>query len=432
MPPAPYVAHRRSRSPAPDIRWGRSMAVEVLSLLTELRAITATPGRGCTRLAYTPLESEAHGLVWSHFARRGFVRLGDAAGNMFVLPEAVASDAATSPVVLVGSHLDTVIEGGWLDGALGVALGARVVDALAPKGRRVGLVVFRDEEGVRFGTGLFGSKVFAGLCTEADLAATDAEGERLADLVPDAAGCLQYQRPVRPAAYLECHIEQGLRLIERGRRAAGVSGIVGIRRVELVGTGAANHAGTTEMHRRVDALVPVAEIVARLPSLVADLPEAVITCGRMLVLPGAPNIVPGEVRATVEIRDCRTSTMDLVERRLRDLASAVRPATARSRMAQVRITPVVEIPPAPTDAGLNAVLAEVLTEHGLPVEQLPSMAGHDAQHVARVCPTGMLFIPSIGGVSHHPAEDSDPKDILLAATLMTAWAERAAATCSSS
>jgi N-carbamoyl-L-amino-acid hydrolase len=124
--------------------------------------------------------------------------------------------------------------------------------------------------------------------------------------------------------------------------------------------------------------------------------------------------------------------MDLVERRLRDLASAVRPATARSRMAQVRITPVVEIPPAPTDAGLNAVLAEVLTEHGLPVEQLPSMAGHDAQHVARVCPTGMLFIPSIGGVSHHPAEDSDPKDILLAATLMTAWAERAAATCSSS
>ena len=408
------------------------MTLDVLALLVELRALTASPGRGCTRLAYTPRESQAHDLVWGRFAQRGYARVSDPAGNMFVLPESVARDASTTPVVLVGSHLDTVIEGGWLDGALGVAIGAQVVDALGPAGHRVGLVVFRDEEGVRFRTGLFGSKVFAGLCGEADLAVTDAEGARLAGLVPDAAGCVRYQRPVRPAAYLECHIEQGVRLIERGRRAAVVTGMVGIRRLELVGTGAANHAGTTEMHRRVDALLPVAAAVARLPTLVEDLPEAVITCGRIGVQPGAANIVPGEARALVEIRAPDTASIDLVERRLRALVRGLRPPTPSSRPAEVRIEPVVEIPPAPTDPGLRALLADVMRAHGLPVEELPSMAGHDAQHVARICPAGMLFIPSIGGVSHHPAEDSHPDDIGLAAQLMTAWAERAAAACSSS
>lgn len=408
------------------------MALDVLRLLAELRAITDTPGRGCTRLAYTPLEARAHDLVWEHFAGRPFVRLGDAAGNMFVLPEALARDATTTSVVLIGSHLDTVIEGGWLDGALGVVLGTHVVDALSATGLRVGLVVFRDEEGVRFRTGLFGSKVFAGLCTEADLAMADADGVRVRDVVPDAAGCLEYRRPVLPAAYLECHIEQGIRLIERGRRAAVVTGMVGIRRLELVGSGVANHAGTTEMHRRVDALVPVAGAVARLPTLVEDLPEAVITCGRIAARPGAANIVPGEARALVEIRAPDSQTIDLIERRLRDLVSGQRPPTPRTRPAEVHIEPVVEIPPAPTDERLNALLEDVLRERGLPVERLPSMAGHDAQHVARLCPAGMLFIPSLGGVSHHPDEDSDPEDILLAAHLMTEWAVRAVAMCSSS
>ncbi|HXV85090.1 MAG TPA: M28 family peptidase, partial [Gemmatimonadales bacterium] len=185
------------------------MSLDVLQLLSDLRALTDTPGHGCTRLAYTPLECSAHDLVWDRFAGKGFTRLGDAAGNMLVVPTEVA-DRVDQPLVLVGSHLDTVIQGGWLDGALGVAVGAHAVDALAPTGLRVGLVVFRDEEGVRFRTGLFGSRVFAGLCTEADLDAVDAQGLCLRDVVPDPAGCVRYRRPVLPAAYLECHIEQGM------------------------------------------------------------------------------------------------------------------------------------------------------------------------------------------------------------------------------
>jgi hydantoinase/carbamoylase family amidase len=351
----------------------------------------------------------------------------DAAGNMFIVPAAIERDAAQAPVLLLGSHLDTVAEGGWLDGALGVAAAAHVVERLGRSGRRVGLVVFRDEEGVRFRKGLFGSKVFAGLCAADDLSAADADGVRVRDVVPDAAGCLDYRRPVRPAAYLECHIEQGVRLIERGRRVAVVTGIVGIRRFEMIGSGAANHAGTTEMTRRVDALVPVAAAVARLPELVSDLENAVITCGRITARPGAANVVPGEAVALVEFRAGDQATLDLIERRLRELIGAGRPPSPRFTMAPVRFEPVSDIAPVAMDPQLNDVLLEVCQARGLPLERLPSMAGHDAQHVARVCPAAMLFIPSIGGISHSPAEDSAPEDIELAAELMLAWADRVAA-----
>jgi hydantoinase/carbamoylase family amidase len=399
--------------------------ISAVDLLRDIEAITATPGRGCTRLAYTHHEDAAHDLLWERLERPGLLRLRDAAGNLFVVP---ARAARGEPVVLVGSHLDTVLEGGRLDGALGVAVAAQVVDALfaRPEGMPVGLVVFRDEEGVRFRTGLFGSKVFAGLCTERDLAATDADGIRVRDVVPDAAGCLAYKAPVRPAAYVECHIEQGIRLIERQRRIGIVTGMVGIRRVELVGEGAANHAGTTEMRRRVDALVPVAAAVARLPVLVEGLVDTVITCGHVSAEPGAPNIVPGTARALIEIRAADTATLDEVERRLQALIGDIQPPTPTTRLANLTLRPVSEVAPTATDASLGEELAGVLEERHLAFERLHSMAGHDAQHAAHVCKSSMFFIPSLDGISHSPRESSREEDIALAAEVMLAWAERCA------
>jgi hydantoinase/carbamoylase family amidase len=399
--------------------------IALADLLRDVEAITASPGRGCTRLAYTHHEDAAHELLWERLERPGLLRLRDAAGNLFVVP---ARAARGEPIVLVGSHLDTVIEGGRLDGALGVAVAAQVVDALfeRPEGMPVGLVVFRDEEGVRFRTGLFGSKVFAGLCTERDLAATDADGIRVRDVVPDAAGCLAYKPPVRAAAYLECHIEQGIRLVERQRRVGIVTGIVGIRRRELVGEGVANHAGTTEMHRRVDALVPVAAVVARLPTLVEGLADAVITCGHVSVEPGAPNIVPGTARALIEIRAADTATLDLVERRVQALIADVAPPTPDTRLASLALRPVSEVAPTATDPALRELLAELLTERQVTFERLHSMAGHDAQHAAHVCASGMFFIPSLEGISHSPREASREDDITLAGEVMLGWAERCA------
>jgi N-carbamoyl-L-amino-acid hydrolase len=328
-------------------------------------------------------------------------------------------------VVLVGSHVDTVIEGGWLDGALGVAAGVQVVHEAAATGggRPVGLVVFRDEEGVRFRTGLFGSKVFAGLCTEADLAKTDEQGVRVRDVVPDPDGCLAYRPPVTPTAYLECHIEQGMRLIESQRRVGVVTGIVGIRRLEVTAEGAANHAGTTEMHRRLDALIPIATLVARLPSLVQGRADSVATCGRIAAHPGAANIVPGTASAMVELRAPDADALAALTSGLEHLMGSLTPPTPDTRMAPLRLRPINDVAPTSTDPALREQLEAILTQRRLPFDRLYSMAGHDAQHAARVCPAGMFFIPSLGGISHSPDEDSREEDIVLAGELLLAWAQ---------
>ncbi len=400
--------------------------IDILEALRDLRGITATPGRGCTRLAFTEQEDQAHDYIWQRLQSiRGLSRIDDAAGNMFIVPQDAVSQGTA--VVLLGSHLDTVIEGGWLDGTLGVVVATHVLASQADvggAGPHLGLVVFRDEEGVRFNTGLFGSMVFAGRCTEANLDAADADGVRVRDVVPDPAGCWDYEPPVRVAAFLECHIEQGERLTASGNRVGIVTGIVGIRRLELVCTGVANHAGTTDMRRRVDALVPVADVVARLPSLVEGLEDAVITCGRLEVTPGAPNVIPGRVSAIVEIRAGEQDTMDDIEHRLEALVESMRAADARGRATDLQLRPVVSCAPIPTDPQLASHLADILGARGLGHERLFSMAGHDAQHAARRCPAGMFFIPSVDGISHNPAENSPESDILLAGDVMLAWAER--------
>jgi hydantoinase/carbamoylase family amidase len=356
----------------------------------------------------------------------GLTRVEDAAGNMFIVPS-VAVGADDQAVLLVGSHLDTVIKGGWLDGALGVGAAMHVIEQMAgPRGAdpRIGLVVFRDEEGVRFNTGLFGSRVVAGLCSEADLNARDRNGTRVRDVVPDFQRCLEYQPPVRLAGFLECHIEQGMRLVEAGVPIGAVTSIIGIRRFELLGTGAANHAGTTEMTRRIDALVPVGTIIGRLPTLVEDLEPAVITCGRLRVEPGAPNIVPGVATAVVEIRAEDKQTLDVIEQRLEALIADLSPATPGGRLAQVELRFITGVDPTPLDGGLVNSLAAVLQENGVSYLRLTSMAGHDTQHMARRCPSGMFFIPSSGGLSHCPEEDSAPDDVTLAGDILLAWVRR--------
>jgi hydantoinase/carbamoylase family amidase len=401
--------------------------MRLLDILHDLREITATPGRGCTRIAYTRFEDDAHDYVWQRMRDiPGLTRVEDAAGNTFIVPQA-AVGAEDREVLLVGSHLDTVIEGGWLDGALGVSAAMHVVERMAgPDGAdtRVGLVIFRDEEGVRFNTGLFGSRVAAGLCTEADLDAVDQDGTRVRDVVPDPQRCLAYETPVRPAGFLECHIEQGMRLVEGARRIGVVTGIVGIRRFELVGTGVANHAGTTEMRRRVDALVPVATVIGRLPSLVEDLDPAVATCGRLRVEPGAPNIVPGVTSAIVEIRAENAQTLAVIEQRLETLVGELSPAIAGGQLAQVELRFVVSVEPTPVDSDLTDRLVGVLDENVVPYLRMASMAGHDTQHMAQRYPSSMFFIPSVGGLSHSPEESSTDEDVTLAGEIMFAWVRR--------
>lgn len=402
----------------------------MLDLLRTLRGITATPGRGCTRIAYGDHECEAHDAVWDHLRNiPGLARVTDAAGNTFIVPEARIGD--DTPVLLVGSHVDTVIEGGWLDGTLGVAAGAHALGAVSADVRdRIGLVIFRDEEGVRFDSGLFGSKVFAGRCTPADLDVVDGDGVAVRDVVPDPGGCLEYTPPVRPRAYLECHIEQGGRLLAADRRVGVVSGIVGIRRYDVTAVGEANHAGTTEMHRRIDALIPIAELVHRVPDLVRGVEDAVATVGKMRVEPGAANVVPGRATAAVELRAAADASLDRLEAALHALVRDVTEARPSAQRPTVHVERIMAAAPSPTDGRLRDGLVEVLAERGEPYQVLPSMAGHDAQFAGLRCPAGMFFIPSLDARSHHPDEDSREEDILLAGAVMTAWATHTLAECS--
>lgn len=413
------------RSPAP-LTWtcpsSASIRPDVLEFLQRLRKIT-TSERGCTRIAYTEAEQQAHDLAWETVVDLGgLVRREDAAGNLFIVPEAAL--AADHEVLLAGSHLDTVVEGGWLDGGLGVAAGLTALRGLTKDGQaheRFGVVVFRDEEGVRFNTGLFGSLVFAGLCTEEALAVRDRDGVAVADVVPDPAGCVDYHPPVKPLAFLECHIEQGNRLVEAEQRIGVVDGIVGISRFALTAVGLANHAGTTEMSRRRDALIPVARVVADLPPLVQGLKYTVITCGRLHVAPDAANIVPGRVDAVIEIRGQDRPTIDRVTENLRSMIDDV---AARHHGVVLTLDPIVSVAPTPTDPSLRRRLAAVLTEMDIDGGIMPSMAGHDTQHAMYQCPAGMFFIPSIGGISHNPDEDSTEDDVVLAGDVMTGWVTR--------
>jgi allantoate deiminase len=395
----------------------------MIDTLRELEKIS-TSKSGCTRIAYTDSEQDAHDLVWEEMSSlEGLERHVDAAGNMFIVPAAATAQGAPG-IVLAGSHVDTVIEGGWLDGTLGVVAAMNAVRSLAENGRAhpsAGVVVFRDEEGVRFNTGLFGSRVFAGICTDDNLDVKDGDGVAVREVVPDPAGCISYQPPVTPAVFLECHIEQGLRLIDSRVPIGVVSGIVGIRRFVLVGRGMANHAGTTDMIRRRDALVPVARIVSDLPSLVERLPDTVITCGRLTVQPGAPNIVPGFASAIVELRGHDVETLERVSEQLRDVILQVQ---ARHPGITLELEGVVDVEPMPTDDVLRYQLVAALEEMDIDCSAMPSMAGHDTQHAMHRCASGMFFIPSINGISHNPEEDSAQEDINRAGDVMTAWMRR--------
>jgi hydantoinase/carbamoylase family amidase len=394
----------------------------MLDLLKQLRELSATEV-GCTRIGYTDLEDQAFDLVWRNLSDIAHLkRVDDAAGNMFIVPERSAMPDA-DPVVLVGSHLDTVVEGGWLDGALGVAVAANTLRIMAENETArpsVGLVVFRDEEGVRFNTGLFGSRVFANRCRQQDLDVADVNGIRVGDVVPDPVGCLDYVPPVKPACFLECHIEQGVRMAASGDRVGLVDGVVGIRRYRLEATGAANHAGTTDMRRRRDALVPVARIVSQLPALVSPWEHAVLTCGQLMVLPGAPNVVPGKVIAVVESRAPTVEILDDIER---SLQAYVHPQGGSGEPPQVTLalTCTLALEPTATDNELLSRLRLVVVRRGIQHLTLPSMAGHDTQNATRVCPSAMFFIPSIDGISHNPEEDSHEADIRLAGEVMHEW-----------
>jgi N-carbamoyl-L-amino-acid hydrolase len=315
--------------------------------------------------------------------------------------------------VLTGSHIDTVPEGGILDGALGVLAGLECLQAIREAGatprKPLTVAAWSDEEG-RYGS-LFGSRAFCGRLDVAAIPTMAAvDGERLVDAMRragfEALRAPQAQAPVGAVdAYVELHIEQGARLEEAGIPIGVVETIVGVRRARLVFVGQADHAGTTPMERRRDAFLAAADYALRARALVVGRggPRAVMNIGVVQVHPGASNIVPGRAELVHEMRDPDPSVLERLAHECADLARQV----ARERALAVEIRPMSATSPAPCAPRIQGAIESACAALALASTRLYSAAGHDAQNLAAMTDAGMVFIPSTGGRSHRVDETSD-------------------------
>jgi N-carbamoyl-L-amino-acid hydrolase len=332
----------------------------------------------------------------------------DPAGNIFGRR---AGTDSTLPPVLFGSHIDSVPNGGNFDGDLGSLSALGVLEALATAGARtrhpLEMVVWANEEGVAFGNVLAGSRVVAG-----DVKADMNElwnGVTRADAIRKIGGDpSRIVEAVRPKGahhcYLELHIEQGATL-DRERTAVGVvEGIVAIRRYEVVVSGVANHAGSTAMADRHDALLAASHLTITVNDVVNAQPgQQVGTVGKMDVAPNVPNVIPGAVKLTVELRDLSPEKAERLAAIIQQRAIEI----AKQTRTSIEFTLANSTAPANAAVEVQRAIERVAGRIGLPSRRLPSGAVHDAQMMAQLSPMGMIFVPSIGGVSHSPRESTN-------------------------
>ena len=376
--------------------------------LAALGAFGRNPQGGVTRTAYSDADRDGRQYVRQLMTAAGLeVRL-DAAGNIFARR---AGRENTLPPILFGSHVDSVPSGGNYDGPLGTLSAIEVAQTLGEHGvvtrHPLEVVVWQNEEG-----GLVGSRIASGELPARELDRVAASGKTLRDGIrflggnPDALDAAQRRRG-EIAAYLELHIEQGDTL-ERAHVDIGVvEGIVGIWQWTVTVEGFANHAGTTPMDRRQDALLSAARFIEMVNRVVRSEPgRQVGTVGQIRAEPGAPNVIPGRVVMSLELRDLDAAKVARLYARIGEEAQAI----GREGGTTVAFAPITEHAPAPTDPRMRAIVADAARGLGLSSRVLPSGAGHDAQEMARLAPTGMIFVPSVGGISHAPREFTKPQD----------------------
>jgi N-carbamoyl-L-amino-acid hydrolase len=383
----------------------------LLADLDALLAVGATGDGGACRLALTDEDAGGRELVVGWMRDLGLDVRIDRIGN--VVATRAGADPSLPPV-MAGSHIDTVATGGRLDGTLGVLAGLEVLRTFADAGIRtrhpVAVAFFTDEEGSRFAPDMLGSLTYVGgLELEEALGAVGIDGAVLGDELERIgwAGDAPVPGPA-PHAYVELHIEQGPVLEESGRTIGAVTGVQGISWQRLTLTGQSNHAGTTPMRLRHDPVVVAAEIVGFVRRLATELGgHQVGTVGRLDVRPDLVNVVAKEVVLTVDLRNTDASVLAVAEARLREHVMSV----AEAEGVTVAWEQLARFDPVTFHPTVIDLVEQVGQRHGHDVLRLPSGAGHDAQMLARVCPAGMIFVPSIGGISHNPAESTRPEDL---------------------
>jgi hydantoinase/carbamoylase family amidase len=384
--------------------------------IAELAQFNDDPGAGgITREVYTPTYASALEWVAERMRAAGLQTRLDVVGNLFGRWPGADPDA---PIVLTGSHVDTTLNAGRYDGVLGVLGAIEAVRALRAAGvcprRGIDLVAWAGEE-PRFGTGCVGSRAAAGELEPADLdRLRDRDGTSMADALrtagfePDRLAQARID-PDSVHALVELHIEQGIVLETHGDPIGAVTAIAAPHDFRLTFRGAATHAGATPMGLRRDALAGAAEAMVALERLARESPSAttVGTVGVLRLRPGAINVVPGEVELDVDIRDSDLAAREQV---VGAVVAAAREIAER-RDLDVAITPIVEDVPVLCDPRVVQASEAACRELGLACRRMTSGAYHDAMVLGRHVPVGMIFVPSAGGVSHHPDEYTAPEDL---------------------
>jgi hydantoinase/carbamoylase family amidase len=393
--------------------------------LEALGQVGRTPQGGVTRMSYRPEHAAAVRLAAEWMREAGAAPAVDGWGNLHGL---VPGEDPARPPVAAGSHLDTVPNGGIFDGGLGVVAAIEAAQAIREAGGRLArpflLLAFAEEEGTSFGVGCLGSLAVAGRAPAPE-SLHDRGGTSVAELLRAFdPGVARAPLGAEMAAYLELHIEQGPRLVSSGTPLAAVEAIVGIARAEFTFRGQANHAGTTPMDLRRDALWGAADLVARVRTLGRDSGgRAVATVGRLAVSPGATNVVPGEATMTVEVRSADAAILDRVRSSVEEAARACAArygldVTAGGWRAE---------PPLPLDAGVRDAVLAAAGDLRMPITTMPSWAGHDAKILGMRVPAGMIFVPSDRGISHSPEEHTSWEDAARGAQVLCRAIERLAA-----
>ncbi len=400
-----------------------NISIDGKRLLADLYRLRAfgTYKTGVHRPTYSKVDMESRHWLAERMRDAGLTAEIDGIGNV------IGRGEGDGPRVLLGSHTETQPHAGWLDGALGVMYGLEVARAV---GRGVDVVSWADEEGHY--SSFPGSRSYIGAFSEADIDAGqnryDGTTMRDALAVADLAGRPRIRHePGRYRGYLEAHIEQGDTLESTGEKIGIVTSIVGIWACRVTIQGVQNHAGTTRMAIRKDAGLAAVKLIAAIDALFPTIcaPRTVWTVGRISLDPGAGSIIPGAAEFVFQFRDADPDMLLKLQAALESLV-----AEADTGPCRVQLHNVSRSTPSLMDPGFQDALERAAIRHAPGLHQrMPSGAGHDAQWLARVMPSAMLFIPSIGGISHHWSENTEDEDIVLGCQVMaSAVAELLAAT----
>lgn len=408
-------------TPVSDLRIDGDRLHRRIEALGEIGAVYGPSGeRGCARLALTDADRAGRDLVVTWMRDLGLTVEIDQIGNVFAtLPGA---DPTLAPV-MTGSHIDTVRTGGRFDGNLGVLAGLEVVETLLSNDvtpeRSITVAFFTDEEGARFAPDMLGSLVYVGglgIEDALDIRASD-DGARLGDELER----IGYggARPVPaisfPHCFVELHIEQGPLLEDAGVTIGVVEGVQGISWTELTITGQSAHAGTTPMRLRHDPLYAAAGVATFVRDLAIEFGgDQVATVGRMDIHPNLVNVVPSTVTMTVDLRNTNDDALQRAERRLAEFTERL----AGDEGVDIERRSLARFEPVTFDPDMIGLVDTTATALGYSTRRMSSGAGHDAQMLARVCPTSMIFTPSVAGLSHNIAEYTEPDDIVAGANVL--------------